>query len=228
MTILKKLPIEKIQKENRKTVSIRITDNATIIVKAPRYATKKDIETVLLQHLGWIEKGLTRAREKQKWTQSHQFRPGEKFLYLGKLYPLQITQTQQTALIFENEKFYLNKKYQTQAREVFINWYKRQALENFRTRARIFAPLLAVEYRRIKLSSARTRWGSCSSQGNINIVWRLIMAPQWVIDYVIVHELSHLRYMNHSRAFWITVAQIYPQYQQAKQWLKKYGHFLNI
>ncbi len=227
MPISKQLPIEKIIRQDRRTISIQITDQATIIIKAPRHAKQADIDHTLATHMRWINDRLTRAEERKKWT-NRKFVDGEKFLFLGKLYDLAITENQTHPLVFKDNKFLLSKKYQYKAREIFENWYRRQASELFYKRARIYAPLMGVSFNRLRLSSARTRWGSCSSRGNINIVWRLIMAPQWVIDYVIIHELAHLRHMNHSAAFWRLVASVFPQFNQARQWLKNYGHFLNI
>jgi predicted metal-dependent hydrolase len=227
MPISKQLPIEKIIRENRRTISIRVTDNATIIIKAPRHATQSDIDRALASHLQWINDRLHRASEKKQWT-DQQFVDGKKLLYLGKVYQLKIIDNQAQPLILKDNNFLLSKKYQPRAREIFEQWYRRQASELFHKRARIYATLMGVSFNRLRLSSARTRWGSCSSNGNINIVWRLIMAPQFVIDYVIVHELAHLRHMNHSAAFWRLVGSVYPDYEQARQWLKQYGHFLNI
>ena len=227
MPISNKLPIEKIQRQRRRTVSIHVTDKGTIVIKAPLTATDAEIEQVLLRHIRWIQDRLERAKQKQQWTEK-KFVDGEKFLYLGRLYELQLIDHQREAILLKDNKFLLKKQYQSQARQVFEKWYRRQASENFLKRALIFAPLLGVDFNRIKLSSARTRWGSCSTQGNINIVWRLIMAPQSIIDYVIIHELAHLRYMNHSTRFWQLVKSIYPEYKQAQQWLKNYGHYLNL
>jgi len=219
------IPIEKIVRQKRKTISIEITDNATVLIRAPYYASEKDIERALAKHLSWIEQRLEKAREK-KTVASRKFVQGEKFLYLGKLYPLYLSEKQKQNLIFDGKYFWLKKDVQQQGREVFEKWYRKQAREVFSARIKIWSALMGLEFNRLKLSSASTRWGSCSSKGNINLVWRLVMAPQGVIDYVIVHELAHLRHMNHSKDFWNYVAKYYPDYKNAKQWLVKYGHFL--
>jgi predicted metal-dependent hydrolase len=78
----------------------------------------------------------------------------------------------------------------------------------------------------VRISSARTRWGSCSSRGSLSFTWRLVMAPVEVVDYVIVHELAHLRVHNHSPEFWKEVARLMPDYAQRKQWLKDNGRLL--
>ncbi len=220
------LPVEKIIKSNRKTIAIEISDNAALIIKAPTFIRNADIERIISENYQWLKKKLEIA-QKSKQFKTKRFVNGEKFLYLGKLYPLELKQNLHKPLVF-SDKFYLRYDARPQARELFINWYKRQASANFYKRAIIFAPLMGVEFNQLKISSARKRWGSCSNKKNINIVWRLIMAPQPIIDYVIIHELAHLRHMNHSQNFWKLVESVYPHYKQAINWLKEYGPYLDI
>ncbi len=84
------------------------------------------------------------------------------------------------------------------------------------------------EYQRIRITSARTRWGSCSSRGTLSFTWRLVMASEDVIDYVIVHELVHLRIHNHSREFWTQVGLLMPDYKEKRLWLKKNASVLTL
>ena len=103
------------------------------------------------------------------------------------------------------------------------NWYKRYAEQHFQTRIALFAPRLGVAPPQLKLSNAKTTWGMCLPSGVIRLSWRLIKAPQPQIDYVVAHELAHLKHMNHSRAFWNTVARIYPDYQREREALERDG-----
>lgn len=89
-----------------------------------------------------------------------------------------------------------------------------------------FAPLVGVTYGRITIRNQRTRWGSCSSKGNLNFNWRLIFAPEEVVDYIVVHELAHRKEMNHSRAFYNVVASVLPDYKVQEKWLKENGEKL--
>lgn len=84
------------------------------------------------------------------------------------------------------------------------------------------ATLMQVRYGNIHIRQQKTRWGSCSSKGNLNFNWRLVLMPEEVMDYVIIHELCHLRYMNHSKEFWQYVGSVMPDYAKWKQWLKEY------
>ena len=105
-------------------------------------------------------------------------------------------------------------------RERVQRWLHVQALEVFGERLPVYAAKLGVEFRAYALSSAATRWGSCSSDGKIRLNWRLIHFPVHVIDYVVAHELAHLREMNHSPRFWATVESIFPDFREARHTLK--------
>lgn len=102
-----------------------------------------------------------------------------------------------------------------------IQWYKKQAELDFGRRLAILAAKLNVSTPPLKLSSAQSRWGSCSSRGDIRLNWRLLQAPPSIINYVVCHELAHLKEMNHSAKFWAVVASIYPDYKLAEKELKQ-------
>ncbi|MGL5435226.1 MAG: M48 family metallopeptidase [Lachnospiraceae bacterium] len=101
--------------------------------------------------------------------------------------------------------------------------YLRQARTVFAGRTEHYARLMQVSYHQITIRDQKTRWGSCSSKGNLNFNWRLVMAPEQVLDYVVVHELAHRREMNHSPRFWQLVAEFMPDYQVCRTWLREYG-----
>ena len=101
--------------------------------------------------------------------------------------------------------------------------YRQRAKERLRGRAAYFAPIMGVSYGSLRLSSAKTRWGSCSGKGNLNFHWKLILMPPEVLDYVVVHELAHLKEMNHSPRFWAVVEEVLPDYKERRQWLKENG-----
>jgi predicted metal-dependent hydrolase len=116
----------------------------------------------------------------------------------------------------------------TAIEQALVSWLLRKAEEVIDERLKYYRDIVGVSYNRFCIKAQKTRWGSCSSKGNLNFNWRLIMAPQWVLDYVIVHELSHLRHMNHSKEFWNTVANYMPEYKKAVAWLKENGGSLKL
>jgi len=156
-----------------------------------------------------------------------QFKENEEFLFLGETYKLKFDNNYSSPYIFEDNIF-ISSLLENNCLDIFEKWYKEKAREIFNKRAYIFSKLLGVKYKKIKLSSAKTRWGSCSSKGYINLSWRLIMAPLDIIDYLVVHELAHLKQANHSPKFWQEVENILPDYKNRRNWLKENGHFLRL
>ena len=220
------IKIEKIIRQRRKTVSLEVTPRATLIVKAPYYLTDYDIDTVLKRHIRWIEKRIKNIETVPNFREK-EFVSGESFLYLERTYRLFIVGKQKEALKFDNN-FYLAENKRPKAREIFINWYKKAAQDFILKRVDMYSKEIGVEYKSVKINSAKKRWGSCSRNGNLNFSYRLIMAPVSVIDYVVVHELCHLIERNHSKKFWRNVKVVLPHYEKEKLWLKENGHLLNI
>lgn len=106
-------------------------------------------------------------------------------------------------------------------------WYRAEAKSYIEARLREYSLEFGFTYNRVSIRSARSRWGSCSSKQNLSFNWKLIKAPQDVVDYVILHELVHTEIMDHSKRFWSRVAEVCPRYKEHKAWLKTYGHNLD-
>lgn len=225
MKINTNFDIENIIRSKRKSVTIAVLPTGKLEIKAPKRITNKQIEQIILKHTLWITKRIKTLQE-NKYEQK-QFAEGEKLLLLGDEYFLKFENGVKHPEIKDNNIIIDNNNHEN-LQIFFVFWYKKFALDIFKERALIFAPQLGVEYKKIKVSNAKTRWGSCSSLGNINISWRLIMSPMKVIDYVIVHELAHLLEPNHSHRFWNQVQKILPDYKNQKLWLKKNGHLLSL
>ncbi len=124
--------------------------------------------------------------------------------------------------------FLLEQRAQPRAEAAFTAWYKAQARALIEERVRRLAAQHGFSYRQVRMTSARTRWGSCSAKGTLCFTWRLVMAPPECIDYVVVHELAHLRVANHSPAFWREVEAILPDYKARRKWLRANGRLLNL
>lgn len=109
-----------------------------------------------------------------------------------------------------------------------VNYYKTRARVTIRNRLAHFNEFYGFRYNRVFFKDQKTRWGSCSSEGNLNFNWRLILAPRKILDYVVVHELCHLKYMDHSAKFWKLVEKQIPDYQECKKWLRENHYRLTI
>lgn len=109
-----------------------------------------------------------------------------------------------------------------------LSWYKAQARRVLQDKLDKQAKQMQVAFHTFRLKEQKTRWGSCSSKGNINLNWRIIMAPDEAIDYIIIHELAHLTHLNHSDLFWQRVATFMPDYADWKQWFRDHGRELSL
>ncbi|WP_102399283.1 M48 family metallopeptidase [Haloimpatiens massiliensis] len=121
-----------------------------------------------------------------------------------------------------------NKTRRKYMKEVIKEFYFKKALNFFKERMEFFSKNMEIYPNRITVKEVKTLWGSCSSKRNITLNWKLIMAPPYIIDYVIVHELCHIRHMDHSRDFWMEVAKVIPDYQYRRKWLKENGHLCQL
>ncbi|MBR4759924.1 MAG: M48 family metallopeptidase [Lachnospiraceae bacterium] len=111
-------------------------------------------------------------------------------------------------------------------REYLEQKYRKAAKEYIPGRARYFADILGVQFERVRIAEQKTRWGSCSGKGTLSFHWKLMLAPPKVLDYVIVHEVCHLKEMNHSPQFWAWVGFLMPDYKEQRKWLKEHGEKL--
>ncbi len=219
--------IDQIIRSRRKTIALIIQRDGALVVRAPLRTPEKTIRELVEQKTGWITKKQTEVRKNRPVT-ARQFAEGETFLLMGKSHPLKIVKRQRASLTFEQGTFLLAEKFRPLARDAFTRWYKQMAVILLPARIETLAKKHNLQPAKIRITSARTRWGSCSSTGTISLTWRLVMAPPEVIDYVIVHELAHLKVKNHSKSFWETVTSLLPDYKIHLAWLKKQGHTLDI
>ena len=220
--------INKIIRSRRKTYSLEVTRKGELLVRAPLFMTDRQIEKIVLEKSEWIVQKMELVRRRQAEAPLHTFQDGEQFPFLGENYPLMKKSGQKTALSFADHTFVLDSRHLQTAASIFESWYRKQARIHFSARISELAPGLKLQPNVLRISSARTRWGSCSTRGTISLSWRLIMAPPHIIDYVIIHELIHLRHPNHSAQFWAAVETHYPNHKAAKLWLKTNGAALSL
>jgi predicted metal-dependent hydrolase len=219
------ISFDRLVRSHRKTVALVIERDGSLTVRAPIRMAEARIRAFVESHAAWIAKNQTRM--KIAFTaSSKRFVEGETFLYLGRSYPLVIVTRQRPALVFSDAVFRLAQSAVPKAEEAFVRWYKGQATVLFSERVHATAGMFGFRYQKIRISSARTRWGSCSSRGTLSFTYRLIMSPMEVVDYVILHELVHTQVNDHSRTFWTRLEQLMPDYKHRLAWLKKNGKFL--
>jgi predicted metal-dependent hydrolase len=216
-------------RSRRRTVGLEIRPDATLVVRAPARTPMWYVESVLRQKAGWIAGGLVKARSHASLVPRHDFLTGERFSYLGQDWPFVVVAFQKEPLTFDAKAgFMLDVAAFDRGEAVFEEWYRARARELLAGRVQHYAPLMGVSVPRLRITSAERRWGSCSTTGTVSFAWRLVMAPMDVIDYVVVHELAHLREMNHSHRFWAVVASVMPDYDRRRRWLREHGGSLTI
>lgn len=211
----------KIVRSNRSTIGIRINPDASVTVSVPYIIPKFLINKFLEQKEDWIrqKRQLVMARKPQRAT--------NEYWYLGKKYTLSLGGNKKD-LVEVSDKLYVGSTNPKFINMYILSWYKQQARKIIVERVQHYAKLSGAKYKSISITSAETRWGSCSSEKSLNFNWKLIMAPVEVIDYVVCHELAHLTEMNHSRDFWETVRKMYPLYREYRTWLKRHGDQLIV
>jgi hypothetical protein len=171
-----------IRRSRRKTMSIEVTSDGKVIVRAPMRMSRAVIDGFVAEKAGWIEKSLRKMELRREENGAQERLPQEELERLAE-----------------------------------------QAADVLAEKVRYYAQQIGVTYGRITIRNQKTRWGSCSAKGNLNFNCLLMLAPEDVQDYVVVHELCHRKQMNHSRQFWSEVERILPDYKIRRQWLKDHG-----
>lgn len=225
--LIQGIQVDRLIRSKRRTISIEINMDGSLVVRAPQHASQDEIDALLVQRKEWIEGKLILAHKFSREAPPKQFSAGEQFLYLGQTYALEIVENQADPLVLL-DVFCLAAHAREHACQFFIDWYREQANQVISDRAARLAGKHSFSKPSIRISNAKTRWGSCGVKGRLNFPWRLVMAPEEVIDYVILHELAHLRVRNHSKAYWGVVRQLMPGYKVHRKWLYENGHRLSL
>ena len=208
----------------RRSIGLRIDDRG-LTVNMPLRASEKWLHSVLQERAGWVVEKLATWQAKKPVQQ--QWVDGEQILFRGETFKLRIVpslfdappQLHGTYLVIHIP----NTDNPAAIEKAVEQWYRREALQLFTECVEHFAPLMNVSAREIKLSAARTQWGSCTTRGTVRLNWQLIKMPLHLIDYVVVHELAHLVEMNHSAAFWRVVGVVCPDYVKMRGELRKWS-----
>ena len=219
------IQIDKLIRSRRKTIGLQITNDARLIVRAPLFASEDFIYKLIQRKESWIKSKQDFFLKQQSKILIRKFIPGEEFLFLGQSYPLTVVEDLPKAVLMDRALM-ISPVALRNARDHLEYWYKTQALEHITQRVEHYAKITGLKHQSIRVNNATTRWGSCGYKDTLNFTWRLIMAPARVVDYVVIHELMHLKQKNHSQKFWAEVACMMPDYRQEERWLKKNGHLL--
>ena len=232
-------------RSKRKTACLRIQPDGTVEVRGPRVMPDAFVRDFVLAKADWILQKQKEVAEHQSKKRIHTYQSGDVFLYLGEEYVLTLVATgrkrvellkdcveslgAQVEAMHRNKLILYTTSFEAKAVEKQLKeWYKKQAATYITSRVEHYAQLIPGEYTGITMENRKGRWGSCSNTGELTFNWRLILAPEGIIDYVVVHELCHLKHMDHSPAYWKAVGSVLSDYKVRREWLKENGISLNL
>lgn len=211
-----------IRTQRRKTADIRV-EEGVVSIAVPLDLEPARIQQVLNSKRQWILQKLALHRQAMP-ASSKSFVSGESFPYLGRNYRLKVySGSYQPAKLIQGRLEVFVPQGNEQAhrvRSALVRWYQQQAQNKLPSKAQRYAKLMGVTPQYIGIKTFKSRWGSCHGNGHIDFNWKIVLAPNRMVDYVVVHELSHLKHHDHSPQFWREVERIMPDYLECKAWLK--------
>ncbi len=224
---------EVIRRHGRRSVTLRVLEGK-VQVLAPKRFPESHIAKVVQENTHWIARKLAEQACVDRYIPKC-YVTGELFNYLGKPYALMVALGKPIGVMLRDKQLVVfvrpaatPEKKSIQIYRQLQQWYYSQALDYLQRRTQYYAEQLGVRYQSVTVRRFKSQWGSCSIHADIQYNWRIILAPQHIIDYLVAHELAHIKHHNHSPRFWRVVASMIPDYKACKQWLNKQGHLLRI
>jgi len=208
---------------SRKTIGITVERNRKVVVRAPGRASEQAISAAINRKRFWIWQKLRDPHKYPHPAPHKEYVSGETFLYLGQHYGLAVTRGLGGVVQLVGKQFEMAGSDRRHGGALFRSWYLARANEKLRPRIAAIATEMGVSYSRIWVRDLKYRWASCTPGGTLSFNWRIIQAPMFVVDYLIVHELAHVLEPKHSQDFWNIVAVHVPSWSKARKWLKQNG-----
>lgn len=220
-------------RSRRATADIVIERDGSIVVRAPETIPDERIEDMVEAKRLWIYKNLAEWRDLNATRVLREYKNGEGFLYLGRSYRLLLVAEQNEPLLLKNGRFSLRRDLVdagsiAAAQSAFRDYYIARGQERISRRVNYYAPKVGVTPHALCVRELGNRWASCSPTGDLAFHWKCMMAPQTIIDYIVVHELCHFHHLDHTDAFWNEVDKVIPNYGERKEWLRKNGAGLDV
>ncbi len=224
------IPYTLIRSPKRRSLCVRIDEAGNVKAAAPLKMAQSFIESFLCKKQDWIFRKSQEAKHRYETVRAKAFDHGQEFLFLGRKHRLEISgnSSSRTKLTFNGERWIVDipcglteEEKRFCIRNELVSWYRGQAEEMLGARTFYFARIMGEEPLKVAVRTQKRLWGSChSGTKSIHLNWQIILSPLSVVDYVIVHELCHLKVPNHSRKFWNMVAKFVPDYKNREKWLK--------
>ena len=208
-------------RQNRKSLRLEVSAGPKLDIKAPRGLPDAEIRRFLEKNAAWIREKATLSQQPPA-----ALADGAQLFWLGRAVTLVLTTSLRKPFVHLTEdklsvNCYALRPYPPEL--LLRQWYAQEAARLLVKKTKYWCAAMETSVNRIAIKEQKTRWGSCSAKGNVNYNWRIVMAPEEIVDYLVVHELAHRFELNHSAAFWARVARHCPDYQRRRQWLKENG-----
>lgn len=211
-----------LERKNVKHARIRVSENLSVRVLVPENFDSTDIQNLIKKKQIWIDKNLNKFKGKTEKIKLHD----NQILLFGNKYTYFYRAEFHNKVVVNQEHKTIQSKTNLLDNDEQLKWYKRYAKRHITKRLTEIAKQHKFKYNKVFIRDQRTKWGNCSTEKNLSFNWRLIKTPNFVIDYLIFHELVHTKTMNHTHKFWTELRSFLPEYQEAVKWLDKYGNSL--
>ena len=220
-----------IRTDRRKTATVKVVEGQVSVV-VPQRTSKAKVDELIAKKTRWIREKLLLQREHHP-PKRKEYVSGECFTYLGRNYRLKIDSSSTKSVKLKNGQLVIEVPPSVQKRDQYVHtaleeWYREHALEKFREKVERYAKQVGVNPSSVGIKTFSGRWGSCNSKGHLEFNWKIILAPNRIVAYVVVHELCHLHHHDHSPEFWKCVERMFPDYSECKDWLKVNGRTLQV
>ncbi len=203
-------------------IRLEIHNESGLIVVVPKRYSRQQVQDILAKKSGWILRHLPVAKAMQLPLFKKEVDHGEKIPFMGRTLELAITAEYDKGAspVLKGKTLFIPRGSEEKSRtQIIEGWYRQQAALIFKEKADRFQRTMGIRYKRITIRGQRKRWASASPLRNLSINWKLLLAPEAIIDYVIMHELAHFKHMDHSRKFWDYLAQYCPKWREYRKWL---------
>lgn len=220
-----------IVRSRRRSISIEV-QSARVVVRAPQRIAESVLHEFLHEKNLWVQEKIREQQQVLAAIPQHTYVAGSTLPYLGKEITLVLGTGSEARVVLHEQQLHvlLSRRRRMsapeQTRRLVQGWYQQQALRLLTDKTTQLAESMGLQHTGVSIRATRTKWGHCTSRGAIQYNWQIILAPESIVDYLVAHEVSHLRHHNHSRAFWQLVESVCPDYVQCRRWLRAHGQQL--
>ena len=211
----------------KKTVAVTVDPAGAVLLVAAEHLTTEELDGIVSRKAEWIVRRLRNAQSHDPPLAAREFVSGESVLYLGRHYRLKVHPDESGDAKLRGGWLHVpapkGSRHTAQVREAVVSWFRCHAAERLPERVAAWRPKAGVPMPRVIVSNQQKRWGSCDRNGTIRLNWRIIQAPMRLVDYVVVHELVHLRHRGHGRDYWQAVGRVMPDYERRREDLRRRG-----